>query len=217
VFRVGILRQWTFLFLLCADETLAFPVLQYHWTYGTYFWIYWINAAVQAILFVGLAYEVLQSIPGYDIVSLRTRTTFMGGSVTAGIIFTFISGLPTAKPILDLVLILNRCVTSAWVVVLMCCIGGICFVGYGFTLTGVRIATGVGLRLLSGMGAATAFTSHLTPAIKATINALDTTVGLCVAAYWCFAAMNAPKADADFQADWTAHRHLLLPPTEKDG
>lgn len=196
-------RAWPSVFAICADELIAFLILQSPISYRAYFWLYWGNAAIVACLRIWLAYDVFRSLPGSRFIPYRVRRYLLAAALVAAVVGTALVA-PRGLPVNAMFAVyLNRCVTITWAMVIVCCLGGLLFSGFGFSITGMRIAAAGAVRLISSMSLTMIYTSSLPAQCRVYFNALDTVVAFGVAAYWCFAISDAPRAQAAFRADWS--------------
>ena len=216
----GELRRWPSLFACGGFEVISFITvirLVYPHPYKSFFWVTWLLTGLSALPRTWLALDILRSIPGYKIVPRRERYAWLFAGIAAAVLFSWHEGFQASPHHFNVLMIsLNRCEIFAGAIVLLLCSFGAFKVGYGFTLTGIRVATGMALQLLASMASATIYASHASTAIKTLTDTSTQLLGLCVAVYWCFTITRARRNDIEFRNDWTANRSHLLPSTERD-
>lgn len=214
--RRRLVSRWPSLFVLSADYAIVFVLFQYHWPYHTYFWMFWINTGIRAVIRIWLAVDVARSLPGHKFIPCYVANWTVGLAALAGIFCGYLTLPHIAYPILTFILALNRSVTFTWAAMLFCSLLCIAVRGLGFSLTGMRIVTGLILKLLSEMATALIITTHLSSVVKTAANVADTAVAFGVAVYWCYSINDAPRAAAGFRENWANYRQLFTRPSEKE-
>ena len=197
------LSQWPWLFALCVDEALVgFTLLVVRNDYRHYFWLYWINAGVIALLRVGLVRDVLRAIPSHEHISQRLWNSLWAIALVAGTVTALLTAPMGATQPAEAALLLNRCVMFTWAIVVMICLYSIVLTGFGFSRTGIRVASGAIIRLLSGVGISLflAGRSAADP-MREPANLIDTAISGGVAVYWCFAMFDAVAQRRKFLED----------------
>lgn len=221
ILRERQLRTWPALFATAALSVVAFVLLVRKQPYAQFFWTSWTISLIEMLLRIWLAWDVVRALPAIRFLPMRMRLGILAFGI-AGALLSFVS-MPLVHPwsaSAESVVLLNQCVIFTWCGAVLCCLAGMLSAGFGFTATGIRVAIGELLRMLSSACASWCYAHFLSPTpehihIKATANAVDTIVGIGVSAYWSWAVLRARRDHAALLVELT--QITLQPPEPREG
>ena len=218
-----LLPSWPSLCLSVTIEAVVFCLQQPNLRanhYRAFFFIYWIHAAVQSVLRITIFRDLFRSLPAGSLIPRWLQTaSLLLGSIAAIVVTIFLLYQPTARGLQYKVGKLDEVIQLAWAAMLVFLFYGVSFSGFGFTMTGVRVATAYILRIIVTAGVATEVNAKPSQQKLDRLSGIQTAAGLLFAGYCIFAMIrdrDSLRLTED-AADPNKTPHELLSSIEKAG
>lgn len=184
--------SWPSLAIALSVELLTDVTLVYLWHtpghYKAYFYTYWISTAFQSAIRMWIMADIVRSFPGAGYLSGRVYL-FVGATCTVmGLCSGWLCYDSTAHKGLDVistVILLDRCVNTAWVAFIAVLLGGVKLFAFGWSPLGARVANGVFFRICAAAVTVEMMNSHFAW-VRGVGNVLSSCSSIAAFAFWAF-------------------------------
>lgn len=195
----GSFRRYPNLFSLAIFE-IALAVILFNLTgrphYRQYFYVYWIGAALRALIGFGIMYDIVRGIPGTQYIPKSLWKIFVRASLIITILLVWMSfeRCHDTSRITGLVIGMNRGLYIAWGAIAICMFIQMGFIGIGWTPTPLRIAIGFLVNTLISL--VSAYGISIWPHAGVRIDQAAQLLLVAVWAYWA-TTMGIERTDPD--------------------